>query len=153
MKTFSALLALCAGNSPVTGEFPSQRLVLLSLDVFFDLCLNKWLSKQSRHWWFEMPSHSLWHPCNDRFKSWTEIYLLFWHISKQKIEKVKPAMEKEIHSTTFYCLFWVFGEILTVLLPHCTVFHSTHANLPLESISSTKFLSVYWVTPCCLMWD
>ena len=24
METFSALLALCAGNSPVTGEFPSQ---------------------------------------------------------------------------------------------------------------------------------
>ena len=29
MKTFSALLAICAGNSPVTGEFPAQRLALL----------------------------------------------------------------------------------------------------------------------------
>ena len=29
MKTFSALLAFCAGNSPVTGEFPSQRPVLM----------------------------------------------------------------------------------------------------------------------------
>ena len=26
--------------------------------------LNKWFSKQSRRWWFEMPSHSLWHHCN-----------------------------------------------------------------------------------------
>ena len=25
METFSALLAICAGNSPVTGEFPAQR--------------------------------------------------------------------------------------------------------------------------------
>ena len=25
METFSALLALCAGNSPVAGEFPAQR--------------------------------------------------------------------------------------------------------------------------------
>ena len=25
METFSALLAFCAGNSPVIGEFPSQR--------------------------------------------------------------------------------------------------------------------------------
>ena len=25
METFSALLALCAGNSPVSGEFPAQR--------------------------------------------------------------------------------------------------------------------------------
>ena len=41
MKTFSALLALCAGNSPVTGEFPTQRPVTRSFDVFFDLRLNK----------------------------------------------------------------------------------------------------------------
>ena len=38
---------LC-GNSPVTGEFPAQRPVMQSFDVFFDLGLNKWLSKQSR---------------------------------------------------------------------------------------------------------
>ena len=44
METFSALLALCAGNSPVTGEFPSQRPVTWSFDVFFDLHLNKRLS-------------------------------------------------------------------------------------------------------------
>ena len=55
METFSALLALCAGNSPVTAEFPSQRPVKRSFDVFFDLCLNKRLSKQSWCWWFETP--------------------------------------------------------------------------------------------------
>ena len=67
MKTFSALLALCVGNSPVTGEFPSQRPVTRSIDVFFDLRLNKWLSKQSWCWWFETPSRSLWRHCNDFF--------------------------------------------------------------------------------------
>ena len=36
----SALLVLCAGNSPVPGEFPTQRPVTRSLDVFFDLRLN-----------------------------------------------------------------------------------------------------------------
>ena len=45
METFSALLAICAGNSPVTGEFPAQMPVTLSFDVFFDLRLNKQLSK------------------------------------------------------------------------------------------------------------
>ena len=46
METFSALLAICAGNSPVTGEFPAQRPVTRSFDVFFDLCLNKgWVNK------------------------------------------------------------------------------------------------------------
>ena len=41
METFSALLALCAGNSLVTGEFPAQRPVTRSFDVFFDVHLNK----------------------------------------------------------------------------------------------------------------
>ena len=45
METFSTLLALCAGNSPVTGEFPVQMSVTMSFDVFFDLRLNKRLSK------------------------------------------------------------------------------------------------------------
>ena len=40
METFSALLAICAGNLPVTGEFPSQRPVTQSFDVFFDLRLE-----------------------------------------------------------------------------------------------------------------
>ena len=65
METFSALLALCAGNSPVTGEFPSQRPVTRSFDVFYDLCFNKRFNKQSWGWWFEMPSSSLWRHCND----------------------------------------------------------------------------------------
>ena len=33
-------------------------------DVFLNLCLNRWLSKQSIRQWFKMPSHSLWHHCN-----------------------------------------------------------------------------------------
>ena len=66
METFSALLVRCAGNSPVTGEFPSQRPVTWSFDVFFDLHPNKRLNKPSRRLWFEMPSHSLWRHCNDR---------------------------------------------------------------------------------------
>ena len=41
METFSALLA-----SPVTGESPPPRPVTRSFDVFFDLRLNKRLSKR-----------------------------------------------------------------------------------------------------------
>ena len=64
MEAVSALLALCAGNSPVAGEFPSQRSVTRSFDVFFDLHLNKSLSKKLWGWWFEKPSRSLWRHCN-----------------------------------------------------------------------------------------
>ena len=60
METISPLLAFCAGNSPVSGEFPAQRRLLRRFGVFFVLCLNKALSKQSWGWWFETPSCSLW---------------------------------------------------------------------------------------------
>ena len=65
METFFTLLAICVGNSPVSGEFPAQRPVTLSFDVFFDLRLNKRLSKQPWGWWFETPSSPLWRHCNE----------------------------------------------------------------------------------------
>ena len=49
----------------VCGEFPSQRPVTRSFDVFFDLRLNKRLSKQSWGWWFETLSRPSWRHCND----------------------------------------------------------------------------------------
>ena len=70
METFSALLALCAGNSQVTGELPTQRPVTGSFDFYFDLHLNKRLSKQSWGWWFETLSRPLWRHCNDGTSIW-----------------------------------------------------------------------------------
>ena len=72
METFSALLALCAGNSSVTGEFLAQRPVTRGFDVFFDLRLYKQLSKESWGWWFETPSRPLWRHCNvgSEFMAW-----------------------------------------------------------------------------------
>ena len=61
METFSALLAICAGNSPVHGEFPAQRPLTQGFDIFFDVRPNKQLSKQSWGWWFETLSPSLCH--------------------------------------------------------------------------------------------
>ena len=65
METFSALLAICAGNLPVPGEFPAQRPVTRSFNVFFDLRPNKRLGKQCWGWWFETPSSPLRRHCND----------------------------------------------------------------------------------------
>ena len=67
-KISSVLLALCAGKSPVSGEFPSQRPVTQSFDVFFDLWLNERLSKQSCGWWSETPSCLLWRHCNVKMR-------------------------------------------------------------------------------------
>ena len=63
-ETFFVLLALCAGNSLVTRQFPLTKANDAELWCFFDLRLGKQLSKQSKHWWFEMPLHSLWCHCN-----------------------------------------------------------------------------------------
>ena len=65
MEACSAPLALCEGNPPVTGGFPSQRPVTRSFDVFFDLRLNKQLCKQPKRRWFGTPSRSLWRYCNE----------------------------------------------------------------------------------------
>ena len=74
METFSALLGLCAQNSPVTGEFPAQRPVTRSFDIFFDLRLNKRVSKQLWGWWFETQSCSLWRHRNERMSA----VCLYW---------------------------------------------------------------------------
>ena len=65
-EKFSALLAISAGKSPVPGEFLAQRPVTRSFDAFFDLLLNRQLSKQSWGWWFETPSRPLWRHGNDK---------------------------------------------------------------------------------------
>ena len=100
METFSALLAICAGNSPVSGEFPAQRPVTRSFDIFFDVRLIKRLSKHSRGWWFETLSHPLWRHRNDPWNNccmlclnrWTEnisvgnmIYVNIVHCKKSQL--------------------------------------------------------------------
>ena len=65
METFSALLTICAGNSPVPGAFPAQRPVTRSFDVSFDLHPHKPLSKQWWGWWYETLSCPLWRHGNE----------------------------------------------------------------------------------------
>ena len=70
---------LCAGNSPVPGEFPTQRPVTRSIDVFFDLRLNKRLSKQSWCWWLETLSRPLWRHCNELNQNIEILVIIHWH--------------------------------------------------------------------------
>ena len=68
MEIFSVFLAICAGISPLSGEFLAQRPVTRSFDVFFDLRLNELLSKQSGGWWFETPTLPLWRHKNEKLQ-------------------------------------------------------------------------------------
>ena len=89
METFSALLALCAGNSPVSGEFPAQRPMTRSFDVFFYLHLIKRLSKHSRGWWFETLLRPLWRHCN--------AYSFLWDFSWNTIFTDSMVIKKYLY--------------------------------------------------------
>ena len=122
METFSALLAICAGNSPVTGEFPAQMPVTRSFEVFFDLRLNKRLSKQSWGWWFEAPSCPLWRHCNGilpllwSFCCWNMMAMIIlwehfvWTYVNSQMENRWPGCFKDRVFCYDYCacIMWPF---------------------------------------------
>ena len=90
METFSALLAICAGNSPVHGEFLTQRPVTRGFDVFFDLRLNKRLSG----WWLKTLSCSLWRQNNEmssfcqNLRPWLHWKLSIWKLLLQTVTHI-----------------------------------------------------------------
>ena len=109
METFSALLAICAGNSPVSGEFPAQRPVTRSFDIIFDVRLNKQLSKQSWGWWFETQSCSLWRHCNvDAYFTWYVIEMQLCNQIKHYYAVIMDAMASQI--TTVTIVYWSLFE-------------------------------------------
>ena len=72
----NGLLSMTSSNwnifrvtGPLWEEFISHRWIPLTMpvmrsyDVFFDLCLNKRLGKQSRRRWFETPLRPFWRHC------------------------------------------------------------------------------------------
>ena len=72
-------------TGPLCGEFtefPTQRPVVRTFDVSFDLHLNRRLSKQSWDWWFEMPSSPLLRHCNVIHLSWILAPRNRWHMNK-----------------------------------------------------------------------
>ena len=123
IETFSTLLALCVGHSPVTSDFPSQRPVTRSFDVFFDLPLNKWLSKQPSCQWFETPSCSLWHHCNEIYRYqklhqsqyissfWTfSILFLTWHN-----EPMNCDWTHDLHVSILCLTHYIYFQIMMSL--------------------------------------
>ena len=100
-KHFRVTGPLC-GEFTGPGEFPTQRPVTLSFDVFFDLRLNKRLSKQPWGWWFETPSLSLWHHCNVYMKNLTS-----WRLGFQGLSY--------LYTGTVWTLIYNEGESLILL--------------------------------------
>ena len=116
MEIFSVLLAICAGNSPVPGEFPAQRPVTWNFDVFFDLRPNQLLSKQSWGWWFETPSRPLWRHRNVTTEVWVsfkcifiQILVAFWTLRQWVINEPKCGHLWQFIDKFNKCLFSMRG--------------------------------------------
>ena len=99
------------GEFPVNGEFTAQRPATRSFGVFFDLRLNKRLSKQSCGWWFETLSRPSWRHCNERrhfqmhildkcvsynwTEHWSSIKLIHWgQRALAHISITRPQLKK-----------------------------------------------------------
>ena len=125
-QTFSALLAICAENSPVPGEFTAQRPVRRSFDVFFDLRLNKRLSKQWWGWWFETLLHPLWRHRNEissakwrQFKVRGKTYNKHnqkqtHHIAKCHIIEPHYSLNNTLWEMILYCHTSWYHNIITI---------------------------------------
>ena len=110
-----ASLALCAGNLPVTGEFPSQWPVKRSFDVFFDRRLNKRrLSKQLRCRWFETQSRPSWRHSNDSMSHYTEWSAQSpWHCLSDPKTAWRVRME-------MWCIMPIVRYGQTCMIPRAT---------------------------------
>ena len=71
------------------GEFTGHRWFPCTFGVFFDMCLNKWLSKRGWGWWFETPSRPLLRHFNDMIRI-IETICKYKHI-KAKHNKTWPT--------------------------------------------------------------
>ena len=111
METFSAFLAICVGNSLVTGEFSSRRPVTRSFDVSFIYTFNKWLSRQSWGWWFETPSRLMWRHCNEFGQS-------ILHRKNAKVPRCwrSSAPQIDCHQTSSPRIPFVWVVISTVIM-------------------------------------
>ena len=126
MKTFSAWLDICAGNSPVTGEFPSQRPVTQSFDILFDLHLNKRLNKQWWGWWFEIPSGPIWRYCNASY--WLDRKMEFLSFTRKKFnyhynDVIMSAIASQITSLTIVCSTVFFNSVSCGTVFNNTLFY------------------------------
>ena len=166
---------LC-GEFSGPGEFPTQRPVTRSFVVFFDLCLNKRLSKQSWGWWFQTLSGPLWRHGNDllfhverwpHVKPWigpvhVVIIVIEWVVGVEVVSVIISAWKKSCymiwrHNMERFSHRWLFVRILSIT----DGFPSLRANdaelwhyicsKPEQAVEQRGELSIIW-DASTLMW-
>ena len=104
---FRVTWPLC-GEFTGSGEFPTQRPVTRSLDVFFDLRLDKRLSKQPWGWWYETQSWSLWRHCNEvpvlSTKTWSSLCTgqAFYNTERRHVTKNNIGLKMLVFWPNFH---------------------------------------------------
>ena len=171
MEIFSALLAFCAGNSPVTGEFLSQRPVTRSFDVYFDLRMNKPLNKQSWGWWFETPSRSFWHHCNGP-SFIVDLIQVYSEISRPLSESLALTWGWDKRADTLSTYIFENNKMFVLVLAgivETTLPVLSHVSSNGYSFSKTNFVVIFrfspmsvpefiifyksqWQKSCCRFW-
>ena len=114
MKTLSALLVLCAGNSPVTTEFPHKGQWRGALMFSLICALAKRLRKHSWRWWFETSSRSFWRRCNGLLCGGRGGHLI------QVTDTVSISLHHSFISYVLLLLFCIYLYIWYIFLLHST---------------------------------
>ena len=141
METFSALLAICAGNSPVPGEFPAQRPVTRSFDVFFNL--HKRLGKQSWGWWFETLPRPLWRHSNGVLRPFVQHFWMTGTTVNVVGANPKEVQYKESSFTPWHPLQFKTKHGTTITIStNQKPCHYTFTNMLMVNDNKTEFLIV-----------
>ena len=134
---------------PLRGEFighrwiPSQRPVTQRFDVFFHLCLNQRLSKQSWGWWFETPSRSLWRHCNDLL--WYFCYAYIFRTNWIKLDDLGIFIK--VDSVAKYSLWY---HRISIMSSHITNNSAVCNSLLMLTTNITPKLSIIGESICYL---
>ena len=152
----SALLAICAGNSPVSGELPAQRPVTRSFDVSFDLRLNKRLSKQWWDWWFQTLSRPFWRHCNSCFVliwQWSiSPYIWEFHdcdwanviVAPEKVPRRILCLDNSLNDiNTHYCDA-IMGTVASQITRLTIVYTAVYSDADQSKHQSSASLAFVW---------
>ena len=138
METFSASLVICAGNSPVNGEFPTQRPATRSFDVYFDLRPNKRLSK---HTWFETPSLPL---CRHRNGDCIQSLYRTCYFQWRNITEINQSHE-EAFMSKYILYIYIYIYIYVIWRPASTGLHLLVSSCRMQAV----LIWIYVVIMAC----
>ena len=122
---------------------PAQRPVTRSCDVFFDLRMNKRLSKQSWGWWFETPSPSLWRHCNGKSMFVSAIRIVT-HCNRDKMATISQTTFSTAFSSMKLFVFWLKFDRSLFLSVQLTINQHWFRQFPGAEEAASHYLNQWW---------